>query len=148
MPSTYSALTYHIVFSTKDRVPFIESEWIERFHSYIGGTARGLNGTPLAVGGVADHIHLLVILKPTHSIADFVRDLKKSSSGWVRDELGTKRFAWQEGYAVFTVGPQGIGPCKRYIVGQPEHHRKLSSRDELLALCEEAGIEVDLRYFD
>ena len=103
MPATYLSLHYHIVFGTKDRVPSIDSAWRSRLHEYLGGTIRGLGGFPEEVGGVADHVHLLTGLKATHCLADVMREVKKASSIWVHDELRIPHFAWQEGYAAFTV---------------------------------------------
>jgi REP element-mobilizing transposase RayT len=103
MPSTYLSLHYHLVFSTKDRVPNIDAAWRSRLHDYLGGTIRGLGGIPQGIGGVADHVYLLVGLKATHGLSDVMRELKKASSSWVHDEIGLQMFAWQEGYAAFTV---------------------------------------------
>jgi len=97
MPSTYLSLHYHLVFGTKDRVPCIEAAWRARLHDYLGGTIRGFGGFPEGIGGVADHVHLLVGLKATHCLADVMRELKKTSSSWVHEEIGTRSFAWQEG---------------------------------------------------
>lgn len=80
MPSTYSNLIYHIVFATKGRAPIIEAEWIDRLHHYLAGTVNAMSGRALEVGGIADHVHLLVVLKPSRCLADVVRDLKKESS--------------------------------------------------------------------
>jgi putative transposase len=114
----------------------------------VAGTLRGLDGFPAEVGGVADHVHLLVGLKATHRLSDFMRELKKCSSGWVRDELAHPKFAWQEGYAAFTVSPTAREGVHRYIRGQEEHHAKQSFRDELIELLRQAGIEYDPRYLD
>jgi REP element-mobilizing transposase RayT len=81
MPSTYLSLHYHLVFSTKDRTPLIQRSWRPRLHESLGGTLAGLDGFPQGVGGTADHVHLIVGLKATHCLADFMRDLKKASSG-------------------------------------------------------------------
>ena len=105
MPSTYTSLHYHVIFGTKDREPLIASMWRDRLYEYLGGVVRGLEGIPQGVGGVADHVHLLVALKPRHSLSDFMRDLKKSSSAWVAEEIGERSFRWQVGYAAFTVSP-------------------------------------------
>src|SRR5258706_16402439 len=102
MASTYLSLHYHLVFGTKHREPIIAADWRSRLHDYLGGTIRGLGGFPEGVGGVADHVHLLVGLKATHCLADVMRELKKASSVWVHEEIG-EAFAWQEGYAAFTV---------------------------------------------
>ena len=94
MPSTHLSLHFHVVFSTKNREPRIASEWCERFHAYIGGVARNSNCIPEAVGGVADHVHLLLGLKATARLSDVVRDIKAVSSRWVHDETGDCIFAW------------------------------------------------------
>src|SRR5215210_1893897 len=103
MPSTHVSLHYHVTFSTKDRVPSIATDVRERIHAYLGGVIRGLGGVPLEVGGVADHVHLLFGLKPSHTLSDVLRILKGDSSRWVHDELRMAKFAWQEGYGAFTV---------------------------------------------
>src|SRR5260221_8321908 len=116
MPSTYLSLHYHLVFGTKNREPTIESAWRSRLHEYLGGTIRGLGGFAEEVGGIADHVHLLAGLKATHCLADVMRELKKASSMWGHDKLGLPHFAWQEGYAAFTVSATARGAVGRYIV--------------------------------
>lgn len=123
----------------------IASDWRPRLHAYLGGTLRGLGATPLAIGGVDDHVHLLVGIKATHAVADLVRETKKASTEWVRGEQGLRDFRWQEGYAALSVGSPE--PVVAYIANQEAHHRKLDSADELRALLEEAGVEIDPRYF-
>ena len=145
MGSTYSSLHYHIVFSTKDRAPLIHSEWQARLHGYLGGTVRGLGGVPNAVGGVGDHVHLLVGLKTTHCIANFMRDLKTRSSVWTQENL-EPGFGWQDGYAVFTVGGDALEAVNAYIKRQDDHHRRRSYVDELRSLLEEAKVEYDERF--
>ena len=148
MPSTYLSLHYHLVFGTKNREPFIAPEWKSRLHDYLGGTVRGLGGYPEGVGGVADHVHLLVGLKATHCLADVLRELKKASSVWVHEEIGLRGFAWQEGYAAFTVSATSREAVKHYIANQEEHHRVKSSRGELVEMLNKAGVEYDPRYLD
>jgi REP element-mobilizing transposase RayT len=148
MPSTYLSLHYHLVFSTKDREPWIEFAWRSRIHEYLGGTVRGLGGFPEIIGGVADHVHLLVGLNATHRLADFVRELKKASSVWVHDELKLPSFAWQEGYAAFTVSATARDAVRDYIAHQEEHHRGKTFREELVGMLERAGVEYDARYLD
>jgi putative transposase len=147
MPSTYLSLHYHLVFSTKNREPTIRDAWRSRLHEYLGGTIRGLGGFPEGIGGTADHVHLLVGLKATHCLADVLRELKKASSVWVHEEIKTP-FAWQEGYAAFTVSAPARGAVKNYIAHQEEHHRVKSYREELLEMLNKAGVEYDPRYFD
>lgn len=146
MPSTHSSLHYHIVFSTKNRAPSIHAEWRERLHSYLGGIIRSMDGIPIVAGGVEDHVHMLVTLKPVHRVSDVLRDLKKSSSTWVHDEIERKAFAWQEGYAALTVSPSNIPRVRRYIEHQEEHHRKRSFQEEYLELLRRHGVEFDERY--
>ncbi|MCX7099699.1 MAG: IS200/IS605 family transposase [Methylococcales bacterium] len=146
MPSTYLSLHYHIVFGTKNRLPLIEAEWLPRLHEYIGGTIRGLGGFPEGIGGVADHVHLLVSLKATHSLADVMRELKKASSVWVHNTLGNKQFAWQEGYAAFTVSASALDAVRRYIANQEQHHRVKSFHDELVEILEKAGVDYNPDY--
>jgi putative transposase len=148
MPSTYLSLHYHLVFGTRSREPFIGDEWGGRLHDYLGGTIRGLGGFPEAVGGVADHVHLLIGLKATHCLADVLRELKKASSAWVHNEIKMHGFAWQEGYAAFTISATACDVVRKYISDQPEHHRVKSFREELIAMLDKAGIEYDVKYLD
>lgn len=145
MGSTYYSLHYHVVFSTRDRAPMIEKAWMDRLHGYLGGTVKGLGGVPHAIGGVEDHVHLLIGLKTTHCIADFMRDLKSQSSVWAQENL-YERFGWQEGYAVFTVGRDGLTGIEKYIRNQVEHHRKHDFIEELKALLKKEGVAYDERY--
>jgi putative transposase len=146
--STYLSLHYHLVFATKNREPLILPEWRPRLHEYLGGTISGLAGFPQGIGGTADHVHLLVGLKATHCLADVLRELKKASSLWVHEQLNVPSFAWQEGYAAFTVSATARDGVKTYIERQEEHHRVKSSREELLELLSKAEIEFDPNYFD
>ena len=143
MASTYLSLHYHIIFSTKNREPVTAPGWRARLHEYIGGTVSGLGGHPQGVGGVADHVHLLVGLKATHCLADIMRELKKASSGWVHRELGAPQFAWQEGYAAFSVSATARTGVLAYILNQDEHHRTRTFKEELVALLEAAGVGYD-----
>ncbi len=146
MASTYLSLHYHLVFGTKDRLPLIESEWRFRLHEYLGGVIRGLGGFPEEVGGVADHVHLLIGLKATHCLADLVRELKKASSKWVHEEIGLRRFAWQEGYAAFTVSATARESVRSYIANQHEHHRVKTFREEVVEMLEKAGVAYDPKH--
>jgi REP element-mobilizing transposase RayT len=146
--STFTSLHFHIIFSTKHRKPWIKNTWIERLHEYIGGTIRALDGVPQSVGGIEDHIHLLVGLKATHRLCDFMRELKKSSSEWVHESIKEPAFQWQEGYAAFTLGATSRDGVRRYIANQREHHRKKTFQEELIELLERAGVEYNPRYLD
>ncbi len=145
MGSTYYSLHYHWVCSTKERRPFIQGNWKPRLHEYLGGTIRGLDGVPLKIDGVEDHVHALIGLKPTHCIADFVRELKKASSVWTK-ENHDRDFEWQEGYSVFSVSASMLDTVSAYIENQEEHHRKTSFTDELKRLLEKHGVKYDPKY--
>lgn len=148
MAGTYYSLLYHIVFSTKDRRPISRKDLLPRLHEYLGGTVHGLGGVPLGVGGVEDHVHLLISLKTTHRLSDFMRDLKKASSIWVSETMGEKSFHWQDGYSVFTVSASAKDDVRRYIAKQEEHHSKRSFRDELIDFLKKSGVEFEERFLD
>lgn len=124
----------------------IADGWRNDLHAYIGGSIRGLGAVPTIVGGVAENVHLLAILKGTHAVADPVREVKKASSAWASER--SQAFQWQEGYGAFSVSPSDIGTVVAYIANQEEHHRRFSSADELRALMTEFGIEYDERCFE
>jgi putative transposase len=145
---SYLSLHYHLIFATKYREPTIAIEWRSRLHEYLGGTILGMDGRTLGVGGVADHVHLLVTLKSTHKLSDVLRELKKAASSWVHQEIGLRGFAWQDRYAAFTVSPTGRIGVQGYIARQEEHHRSRNSREELIELLRLAEVEYDEAYFE
>ena len=144
--STFFSLNCHVIFSTKYRKPWIRDSWIHRLHEYLGGTVRGLDALPLSVGGVADHVHLLLGLKTTHRLSDLMCELKKHSSAWVHETVNEKGFQWQEGYAAFTVSPTSCERVSRYIGRQAEHHKEVSFEVEIKALLRRAGVEFDPKF--
>lgn len=148
MSSTHTSLLHHLVFATKNREPLLTGEWRPRLHEYLGGIARGLGGTPLGVGGVADHVHLLVGLKPVHRLSDFMRELKKTSSIWIAETIPLPSFRWQEGYGAFSVSASARQEVQNYIARQEEHHRLWTFREEYLAMLRKSGVEFDERYLD
>jgi REP element-mobilizing transposase RayT len=145
MGSTFYSLHYHVVFSTKERRPLLGAAWRSRLHEYLGGTVRGLGGVAEAIGGVEDHVHLLLSLKTTDAPAGMVRELKKASSVWAAQEH-EPLFAWQEGYAIFTVSWTHIAVVRRYIASQEAHHQKTPFMDELKRVLERNGVQYDPRY--
>jgi putative transposase len=147
MPSTHTSLHYHLVFATKNREPLIDKAWRADMHAYLGGTVNGLDGHPQEIGGVADHVHLLVSLKPTACLSDFMRELKKASTVWIK-ETHRPVFQWQEGYAAFTVSATATEAVRRYIANQEEHHRVKSFREELVEFLEKSGTAYDPRFLD
>ena len=104
-----------------------------------------MNGVAEIVGGVADHVHLLASLRPVHCLADLMRDMKKESSNWAKENFD-RRFAWQEGYSAFTVSPTAMNSVRNYIETQEAHHCRHSFVDELKELLEKAGVEYEEKY--
>jgi REP element-mobilizing transposase RayT len=114
-------------------------------HEYLGGCVRALDATSLRVGGVADHVHLLVEAKPIHAPANVIREIKKASTAWIHENFHRK-FAWQEGYGAFSVSRSIVDAVARYIDHQEEHHKRRSFQDEYLGFLQELEIEFDPRY--
>lgn len=147
MANTYTSLHYHVVFSTKNRYPWLALEIEQRVWSFIGGVAREHKMTALQVGGVEDHIHALVMAPATIAPCAIAKYLKGESSLWIHTEFsGLRKFSWQDGYAAFTVSKSNIPEVIRYIKNQREHHRKRTFREEYLALLGANGVEYDERY--
>lgn len=145
MGSTFLALHYHIVFSTKERRPFIKPDWRPRLHEYLGGTVRGLGGIPEIIGGVEDHVHLLVGLRATHRLADCMQELKKASSIWAAEQFKGE-FSWPEGYAAFSVSWTHLDVVRKYITMQEEHHREIDFVAELKTLLDRNGVKYEEKY--
>ncbi len=146
MPSTHLSLHFHVIFSTKDRHPFIAETWRPRLHEYFGGLVRAAEGIPEAIGGTADHVHLLVGLRATHVLAAFVKDIKQTSSRWIHESINLKNFAWQPGYSAFTVSVSNCGTVKEYIANQAEHHRIKSFQEEYVAFLQKHGVEFEEKF--
>jgi putative transposase len=145
--NTYTNLLYHIVFSTKDRVPAIHEDLRERLYAYVGGIIRGEGGALLEVGGMPDHVHLLTKLKSDMPVATMVRLAKSRSSKWVNEASGAKSsFRWQVGYGAFSVSESQVGKIRRYIQNQEIHHAQVPFKDELIGLLKKHRIEYDERY--
>jgi REP element-mobilizing transposase RayT len=145
---SHLSLHIHVVFATKHRESWIDKSWRPRLYEYLGGVVRGLGATSEGVGGIDDHVHMLIGFKSTHQLAEFMRELKKASSIWIHNQIGLKQFAWQEGYGAFSVSPTARESVQRYIANQEEHHRCKSSRDEYLELLRTSGIEFEEQYVE
>lgn len=147
MPQSYTCLHYHLVFSTKYREPTITPEIRPRLWEYLGGAVRSEGGIPILVGGTADHVHLLVTLRQTQALPDFLRQIKCNSCGWVHETFpDASGFWWQAGYGAFTVSHSGVGPVRAYIADQEEHHKTRSFQDEFRTLLVKHEIEFDEEY--
>lgn len=147
MAQSHTNLLYHIVFSTKNREPFITKDVQPRLYEYIGGIVRGLGGVSLEIGGVEDHVHLLAKLRADKAVSDVLRDLKANSSGWMRKVFAEQRdFSWQNGYGAFTVSASQVERVRTYIANQERHHKERSFREEFIELLKANQIEFDERY--
>lgn len=145
MPSTHTSIHFHLVFSTKERAKLITKELQNELYAYLGGIVKNLGGVALAIGGVEDHVHLLVGLTASHRLDYFLRELKASSSAWVRREKNPK-FAWQNGYGAFAVSAGNLQNVRRYINNQIEHHKGKDFQAEYVELLERADIDYDPKY--
>jgi REP element-mobilizing transposase RayT len=147
MGHTYTNLLTHLVFSTKDRLPYLREERREDVFAYMGGIVRELKGVASDINGVEDHVHLLIRLPASLSVAKAVECIKTNSSRWIHERRVLHRsFAWQSGYAAFSVSQSQASNVARYIAEQVDHHRKMTFQDELIAFFKRARIEYDERY--
>lgn len=143
MHSFVSSL-HHCVFAAKGRDESLSPEIRERLWPYLGGIARKNGMKALAIGGVSDHVHILVSLPATMSVAKAMQLFKGNSSKWIHEAFPTLRgFAWQEGYAAFSIGVSGIEETRAYIQNQEEHHRTRTYREEVIAFLQRHGIAFD-----
>lgn len=146
MASTLICHFVHIIFSTKDRQPWIAESFASRLHAYIGGVARSQDCALIAAGGVEDHIHLLITLHQSCALAELVRDIKANSSRFVHEEIRLTDFAWQTGYAAFSVSKSNVSPVIRYIQTQREHHKTRTFKEELIDFLDRHGVEYEPQY--
>jgi putative transposase len=144
---SYTSLNYHIVFSTKERRPFIREEVRERLAPYIGAVIKDLGGVPVEINGPADHLHVVAILTAKVSLAECVKTIKGGSSKWIHDTFADlAEFNWQDGYSAFSVSHSVLPRVIEYVKTQQEHHKKMSFHDELIALLDRHGVPYDKRY--
>lgn len=127
---TKTCLLFHCVFATRNRIASIPEELQPRLWAYMGGIARSNDMKALAVGGIADHAHILLSLPPSIAIAKAIQLVKAGSSGWIHKQTASRRFEWQEGYGAFTIGASQVPATIRYIENQARHHRKTSVAEE------------------
>ena len=148
MPQSFAQILVHAVFSTKDRRPLLcDKPLRDELHHYIGGILNNLDCQSLIVGGTEDHVHLLCCLSRTCEIATMIKEVKRSSTLWIKTKDATLHdFSWQNGYGIFSVDFSEIDTLRRYIAGQEEHHRTITFQDEFRELLKHYEIEFDKRY--
>lgn len=145
MPQSLARVLLHLIFSTKHRQSLIGQAVEGELHRYLGGILRGLDCTPVQIGGADDHVHLLLGLGRTIAIADVVKELKVGSSHWAKSN-NLPEFAWQAGYGAFSVSESKVNEVAAYIRNQREHHRRRTFQDEYREFLTRHGIEFDERY--
>ncbi len=147
MAQSLSNVLVHFVFSTKDRLPLIQNDVEENLYRYINGICSNLKCPLHQIGGIEDHIHILLSLSRNISISDLIGDIKASSSQWIKKQGNNYRhFAWQGGYGAFSIGKSGFYNAVQYITNQKEHHKKQSFQDEYLTLLKKYDVGFDERY--
>ena len=147
MAHTYINLLNHIIFSTKNRAPFLDDPIKPDLFAYLGGIVRQLNCKLLIVNGSTDHLHMLVSLSSQTNVAELLRLVKTNSSRWIHEKFPAhKDFAWQIGYAAFSVSQSNLPSVQNYIAQQPEHHRRVTFQEEYINFLDKHGIEYDQRF--
>ena len=142
---TSGNILLHIIFSTQGRRPVIKPEFSNDLFAYLGGIVREIDATALIINGTADHVHMLLRIRPAQSAAEIVRVVKANSSKWVHAKWSSD-FAWQTGYGVFSVSESNVTAVKKYIAEQEKHHKKHSFQEEFLAFLKKNHVEYDERY--
>ncbi len=148
MPQSLAQIYLHLVFSTKYRQSYFqETDLAEKMHAYLAGICNRQDCFAKLVGGYVDHIHILCCLSRQKTVADLVRDIKTSSSAWIKKEYPKMAdFHWQDGYGAFSVSPSQLERVKAYIANQDEHHRTVPFQDEFRKLLQKHAVGFDERY--
>ncbi len=146
MSRTFTNLLTHLIFSTKQREPFIDPGIRPELYAYMGGLTNELKGKAYGINGDDDHVHMLVSLPPVVSISEALRFIKSNSSGWMHDKWPRKPFAWQPGYGAFSVSKSNVPGVLEYIANQEAHHRRITFQEEYRSFLRKHGIEFDERY--
>jgi REP element-mobilizing transposase RayT len=146
MAHSFTSIHLHLIFSTKLRRPLLTPQIKPRLFDYMGGILRNKSGASLLINGPDDHVHILARIPTTVAISDLLRDLKGDSTNWVHNELRIANFAWQTGYAAFSVSKSGLEDVRAYIANQEEHHRHVTFQEEYLAFLKRHQIDYDPRF--
>lgn len=147
MPQSLAQIYIHIIFSTKDRYPFIDTNIKPELFAYMGDTINRCEGVPFLINGTTDRVHLLSSLPRTMSLSKYIEEIKRNSSRWIKTKNSQyEKFAWQNGYGAFSVSSSQKNSVIRYIAGQKEHHRKTTFKEEFLAFLKKYNIEYNERY--
>lgn len=149
MSQSLAKVYVHIIFSTKNRTPWLkDADLRSELFAYMATVLKNDVDSPaLIINGVEDHIHALCRLSRKFAIMDVLKAAKTETSKWIKTKgPGLKAFAWQGGYGIFSVSQSNVEEVKRYIEKQEEHHEKMSFKDEFREICRRHGVEIDERY--
>jgi len=147
MPGTFFQIYIQVVFAVKGRENLIGNNWKIDLHKYISGIIKGKGQKPIIVNGMPDHIHAFIGLRPSIPIADLVRDIKNNSSNFINDHKFVRgKFAWQDGYGVFSYSHSHISKVYDYILYQEKHHKKKTFREEYLAFLKKFEVAYNGKY--
>ena len=147
MPQSLSSILVHLVFSTKNREPYITPEIESELHAYLAAVFRECHSPALTINGTSNHVHALFTLSRTVTIAELIEEVKKRSSKWAKTKGGVNRnFQWQTGYGAFSIGRSNVEAVKKYIAGQKEHHHRKTFEEEYRSFLRKYGVEYDERY--
>jgi len=147
MPQSLAKMVVHLTFSTKHRRPFITADVRDDLKAYLRAILEDVESPAIEINSVADHVHLLFCLSRKHALAEAVEQIKKGSSKWIKTKSPAfADFYWQSGYGAFSVSQSNVAAVRAYIVGQDDHHRKMTFQDEFRALLKKHGIEFDEKY--
>lgn len=146
MPQSLAKIWTHLIFSTKDRYPFLGDERVRNdMHAYLASILKTHNCPTLIIGGVADHIHALFVLSKNDSIANVVYELKRSSSKWAKTQ-GLRKFSWQAGYGAFSVSESNVEKVRGYVARQEQHHRRKTFEEEFREFLKRYKVVYNERY--
>ena len=146
MPQSLANILIHLIFSTKERYPFLTPEIRPQLHAYAGTVLNGLDSPAIIINSVDDHVHALMRLSKNHAVCDVVQDLKTSTSKWLKTRGGVlSKLAWQNGYGAFSVSSSQVGSVRGYIADQEMHHKKVTFQEEFRGFLTRHGIEFDER---
>jgi REP element-mobilizing transposase RayT len=144
MPQSLTKLYVHLLYSTKNRERVLPDSLRDELHRYTAGILREWDSPAIAVGSVADHVHILLVLSKNHSLRQIVEQVKKGSSKWIKTKgVALAGFHWQNGYAAFSVSQSSVADVVRYIHAQEEHHRAKSFQEELREFFKRYEVEYD-----
>jgi len=147
MAQSLSNILIHMIFSTKNREPVILPEIAQQLYSYMSATAREYGSYVHEIGGVEDHVHILLSLPRTISVSELVENIKKTSSKWIKTKGNVyTAFAWQGGYGAFSIGQSGYENLRTYIQTQKDHHKKISFQEEYRMFLKKYGVPYDEKY--